>query len=228
MTINHVAIILDGNRRYAKQHHLPLFKGHEKGAENVQNLLKWAKELGIKELTLYSFSMQNFNRSREEIKYLFMLFEKYFTKLLNSIKKGTDKLLRLIRFNFIGRTFLFPKRIQELMRKLIEKTKNHSGLKVNFAFGYGGREELIDAVKNIIKKGIKKIDETAIRSNLYLKSEPDIIIRTGGEQRTSNFLPWQGVYSELFFLKKTWPEFSKADLKRIITEFASRERRFGV
>jgi len=110
---------------------------------------------------------------------------------------------------------------------LISKTRKNNGLKVNFAFGYGGREEIVDAVRRIVKKGIKKINEKTISENLYLNSEPEIVIRTGGEQRTSNFLPWQSTYSEWFFLKKMWPAFTKNDLKRIIAEYNARERRFG-
>lgn len=228
MPVNHIAIILDANRRYARKHHLPLYKGHEKGAENVKNLLKWADELGIKELTLYAFSMQNFSRAKEEVGYLFRLAEKFFKKILKSIREGTDKLLRMIRFNFIGRIHLFPKRIQMLIKTLVEKTRFNKGLKVNFAFGYGGREEIVDAVRKIVKKNIKKIDEKTISEHLYLNSEPEIIIRTGGAQRTSNFLPWQGIYSEYMFLKVTWPEFTKRHLINCIKEYNSRERRFGV
>jgi undecaprenyl diphosphate synthase len=132
----------------------------------------------------------------------------------------------VIKFNFIGRIRLFPKRIQALIRTLITKTKKNPGLKVNFAFGYGGREEIVDAVRRIVKKGIK-INEKTISENLYLSSEPEIVIRTGGEQRTSNFLPWQSTYSEWFFLKKLWPQFTKNDLRRIISEYNVRERRFG-
>ncbi len=224
----HVGIILDGNRRFARKHGLPLYKGHEKGAENVKNLLGWAKELDISELTLYSFSMQNFKRAKEEVGYLFKLAERFFMKILNAVKKGTDKILQFVRFNFIGRIHLFPKRIQALIKKLIDKTKGNTGVKVNFAFGYGGREEIVDAVRKIVKKGIKKIDENAISENLYLNSEPEVIIRTGGEQRTSNFLLWQSIYSEWFFPRKLWPEFTKSDLKKIMAEYVSRERRFGV
>jgi undecaprenyl diphosphate synthase len=224
----HVGIILDGNRRYARAHNMPLYKGHEKGAETISKLFKWAKELGIDELTLYSFSMQNFSRKKEEVSYLFKLFEKFFSKFLKLLKEGKNKLVKLIRLNFIGRLRLFPKRIQRLIKLLIDKTKDNKELKVNFAFGYGGREEIVDAVNKIIKKGAKKVDEKIISENLYLSSEPDIIVRTGGEQRTSNFLPWQGIYAEWFFLKKTWPEFNKLDLKKVLSQFNSRERRFGV
>lgn len=228
MTVNHVAIILDGNRRYAKKHHLPLLKGHEKGAEVAKNLLKWSSELGIKEVTLHTFSTQNFNRAQEEVGYLFKLAEGFFGNLIKASIEKNEELFNSMKFTFIGRLTLFPKKIQDLANDLMEKTKNNPGLKVNIAFGYGGREEITDAVNKIIKKGIKQVDENIISDNLYLKSEPDLIIRTSGEHRTSGFLPWQGAYSEWFFLKKTWPEFNKTDLQRILAEFASRERRFGV
>lgn len=223
MAVNHVAIILDGNRRYAKKHNLPLYRGHEFGAKNVEKLFGWAEELSIKELTLYSFSMQNFNRTKEEFNYLMKVFEIFCKKAVAKLKKNPK-----VQFHFIGRLNLFTRKIQILARELERKSRNNKLLKVNFAFGYGGREEIVDAVKKIVKKGIKKIDEKVISDNLYLKSEPEVIIRTGGDQRTSNFLPWQSIYSEWFFLDKTWPEFNKADLKRIVDDFTRRERRFGV
>ncbi|MEK6886930.1 MAG: polyprenyl diphosphate synthase [Nanoarchaeota archaeon] len=222
MPVNHVAIILDGNRRYAKKHNLPLYRGHEFGAQKVEKLFDWADELGIKELTLYSFSMQNFKRTKGEFNYLMKLFEIFFKKAIDKLKQNPK-----VQFNFIGRMNLFPKKIQTLAKELERKSKNNKTLKVNFAFGYGGREEIVDAVKQIVKKKIKNINEKIISDNLYLSSEPEIIIRTGGDQRTSNFLPWQSIYSEWFFLSKTWPDFKKLDLKKIVNQFNSRERRFG-
>lgn len=224
--VKHVAIILDGNRRYAKSRNLPVYKGHYAGAQRVENLMKWASELGVKELTLYSFSMQNFKRPKEQVSDLMKLFEIFFKKVLKVLKEGKDRLIKMIRFNFIGRVHLFPAHIKKLMKDLISKTKKNNGLKVNFAFGYGGREEIVDAVKKIIKKGVK-VNEKTISENLYLNSEPEIVIRTGGEQRTSNFLPWQSTYSEWFFMKKMWPAFNRNDLKRIINQYNIRERRFG-
>ncbi len=224
MVVNHIAIVMDGNRRFARKHSLPLYKGHQRGAENVEKLLDWAKELGVKELTLYSFSMQNFNRMGEEFRYLMKLFEKFFKKVLQKLRETHEN----VQFNFIGRLAKFPKHVQQLAKELVSKTRDNDGLKVNFAFGYGGREEITDAVKRIVKNKIKQIDENTISENLYLNSEPEIIIRTGGEQRTSNFLPWQGIYAEWFFLKKFWPEFTKNDLKKVLLEFSERERRFGV
>ncbi len=223
MDVNHVAIILDGNRRFAKRHHLPFYIGHRKGAENVESLLDWAKELKINELTLYSFSMQNFKRARKEFKYLMNLFEVFFKKVMKRLEKEKN-----VQFTFIGRLTLFPKKVQELAKQLMMQSRNNKPFKVNFAFGYGGREEIVDAVNKILKKKIKKVSEKTISDNLYLNSDPEIIIRTGGDQRTSNFLPWQSIYSEWFFVRKMWPEFTKLDLKRIISQFHSRERRFGI
>ena len=221
--VNHIAVILDGNRRYAKKHNLSLYKGHEKGAENVEKLMDWARELGVKELTLYSFSMQNFNRTKSEFNYLMSLFEIFFKKALARLRKTHEN----VRFNFIGRLVKFPSKIQKLANDLMIKTKKNKELVVNFAFGYGGREEIIDAVKRIVKKKLD-VSEKSISDNLYLKSEPEIIIRPGGEKRTSNFLIWQSTYSEWFFINKFWPEFTKNDLKRIICEYGKRERRYGV
>lgn len=220
--VKHIAIIMDGNRRYAKKHGLPLLKGHEKGAEIVEKLFDWAEELNVKELTLYSFSIQNFKRTKAEFGYLMKLFEIFFRKAMNKLKKNPK-----VQFHFIGRMNLFPRKIQILAKELEQKSRNNKKLKINIAFGYGGREEIIDAVKKIIKKGIKNINEKTIADNLYMSSEPEIMIRTGGEQRTSNFLPWQSIYSEWFFPKKLWPEFTKKDLKEILAEFKTRERRFG-
>jgi len=203
-------------------------EGHRLGAVKAKKLVEeWAPELGIKELTLYSFSMQNFGRSKVEINFLFRLFVDVFTK------EATNLTNKDIKVKFIGRLHLFPKRIQNLAREVMEKTKNNLKLTVNFAFGYGSREEIIDGIKKLahdIKQGKlhpDKIDENLFSSYLYLNSDPEIVIRTGGAMRTSNFLLWQSNYSEWFFLQKTWPEFEKEDLMAVLQEFQQRERRFG-
>lgn len=225
----HIGIILDGNRRYAKKHLSNILLGHEKGAENVKKLLEWLKDIKkVKELTLYTFSMQNFNREPKEVKYLFNLFKRFFKNL--DTKKITEEGLRI---NFIGRINLFPKDLKDIMTDLMEKTKDNKNQVINFAMAYGGREEIIDAIKKLgkeIKEGNinpDNLDGEQFSHFLYINSEPDLIIRTGGAHRTSNFLPWQGVYSEWFFLDKTWPEFEKEDLIKVIEEFSTRERRFG-
>ena len=220
----HIAIILDGNRRYARKLGLNPWKGHEFGLRKLEELFKWCIELGIKELTLYTFSTENFRRAKNEINYLFGLFWKEFSKMKEN--KGIFKYK--IKVNVIGRMHMFPKKMQKAMKDAMQKTKNNKELIVNFALAYGGRQEIVDAVNRVLKsKKITKIDENSITQNLYLKNEPDIVIRPGGEIRTSNFLTWQSVYSEWFFIDKLWPEFTKNDLKKVIEEFNQRERRFG-
>ena len=219
----HIAIILDGNRRYAKKLGMQPWKGHEFGLRKLEELFKWCIDLGIKELTLYCFSTENFKRAKNEINYLFKLFWKEFKKMQGSKTIYKDK----IKVNVIGRMDMFPQKMQNAMKDAMQKSKKNKELVVNFALAYGGRQEIVDAVRKIIKSNIKTIDENTITQNLYLKNEPDIVIRPGGEIRTSNFLTWQSVYSEWFFTDKLWPEFTKNDLKNIIEEFKKRERRFG-
>lgn len=224
----HIAIILDGNRRYGEKLGNRL-KGHIHGLKKIEELLKWCRDLGIKELTLYTFSTENFNRSEKEVSYIMNLFRKYIKRLKNDKSLQKNKL----KVNFIGRLGMFPQDIQKEMKEVMEKTEGNDGFKVNFAMAYGGRSEIIDAIKKIIKKvknneiNIDDVDENTLSENLYLKNEPDIVIRPGGEKRISNFLIWQSYYSEWFFLDKLWPEFTKEDLVKIIDEFKGRERRFG-
>lgn len=224
-----IAIVLDGNRRYAKKLGLQPWKGHEFGLRKLEKLFDWCQELGIKELTLYSFSTENFIRAKREINYIFSLFRQEFGKMKQ--KNGIFK--NKIKVNVIGRLNMFPADIRKSMLEVVEKTKNHNSFIVNFAMAYGGRQEITDAVKKIaenVKKGkimVEDINEKLISNNLYLKSEPDLVIRTGGEKRISNFLLWQSSYSEFFFIDKLWPEFTKQDLIKCIWEFNKRERRFG-
>lgn len=227
--VNHVGIILDGNRRFSTRLMKEPWKGHEYGAKKVGKLLEWAHELGVKELTLYAFSMQNFNRPKREFDYLMKLFLDFFNDEEN--KKNVHK--NKVGVRFVGRIELFPQEVYESMMNLMEETKEYTEHIVNFAMAYGGREEIIDAIKKLgrdIESG--KIDSASINEKtfapfLYMDSEPDLIIRTGGDRRTSNFLAWQSVYSEWFFLEKFWPEFEKEDLVAVIAEFGVRERRFG-
>jgi len=223
--INHVAIILDGNRRYAKKLMLEPWKGHDFGADKVERLLEWCEEFKIKELTLYTFSMQNFNRPKEEVDYLMGVVKRMAKKFMQDpriIEKG-------VQINIVGRYSLFPQDVIEVCEQVMDKTKNNSNYILNLAFGYGGREEIIDAVKSIVAEhpSQEEITEEYFANHLYMKSEPDLVIRTGGAMRTSNFLPWQTIYSEWFFLDKTWPEMEKVDFKAILDEFQERERRFG-
>ena len=205
------------------------WKGHEWGAKKVESLLDWVKDFDVKEITLYAFSMQNFNRPKKEFNYLMDLMRKEFKSVLEDKRVYNNK----IRINFIGRTHLLPEDIQDQINAIMDKTRAHNGFILNFAIAYGGREEVIDAVMRIgkeIKNGklnVEAINEDIFKDYLYTSDEPDLIIRTGGDHRTSNFLIWQSNYSEWFFLEKTWPEFEKEDLAMVIEQFQKRERRFG-
>ena len=226
---SHIAIILDGNRRWARKKKMQPWKGHEEGLRKVQGLIEWAQELGIRELTLYSFSTENFNRERKEIDFLMDIFFRAFEKLT----KSTDLKKKDVRVRAVGRLWMFPPKVQKAMQKAMDLTKECRGLTVNFALAYGGRQEIVDAVKHIaegVKYGNinpKDITEEVITKSLYVQSEPQIIIRPGGEKRVSNFLIWQGIYSEWFFLDKLWPQFTKNDLKKVIAQYKERQRRFG-
>lgn len=225
----HIGIIMDGNRRFARRLMLEPWKGHEWGKKKVEQLVDWCSELDIKELTLYAFSMQNFNRPKAEFDQLMEIFKQAALELLEDERLEKKD----IRVRFLGRIHLFPEEVYKLMEQVMKRTEKHNTYTINFCMAYGGREEIIDAIKAIqkdIEQGIKTIedvDEENFNKYLYLKSQPEIIIRTGGERRTSNFLPWQGIYAEWFFLEKKWPEFDKDDLIKVIDEYMSRERRFG-
>ena len=225
----HVAIILDGNRRYGKKIGLSPWQGHEFGAKNIEQLISWCIELGIKELTLYSFSLDNFKRPSIEKNALFGLFKENIKKL-----QKDERISKYgIRVSFIGRLGKFPKALQDEMLKVMRQTDRNNGFKLNFAMAYSSKAEIADSIKKIaIKLKNKKIkmdeiNEKTVNDNLYLSSSPDILIRPGGEKRLSDFLLWQSAYSELFFLDKLWPEFTKKDLIKVIEEFKRRERRFG-
>lgn len=226
---NHIGLVLDGNRRFAKRLMLKPWKGHEWGAQKVEKLVEWCEELNIKELTLYVFSLKNFNRPKKEFIYLMDLFTDFFSKpeLIERIHKNK------IRINFIGRLNLLPENLQKLMKNLADSTSNYKGYTMNFAMAYDGRAEVIDATKKIaeqVKEGklnLDQITEEVFSKNVYLESKPDLIIRTSGEKRTSGFLLWQGDYAEWYFLDKFWPEFEKEDLIKAINDFKNRERRFG-
>ncbi len=232
--VKHIGIIMDGNRRFSRKLMAKPWKGHEWGARKIEDVLKWCREYNIKELTLYAFSVQNFNRPKEEFNYLMDLFRREFDRLISE-SDDADKQIRKyrIRVNVIGRLWMFPEDIQERMKLIMEKTKENKKYILNFAMAYGGREEVVDAAKKIalaVKQGkldIDQINEETFSRNLYFNDEPDLIIRTGGEKRTSNFLIWQSYYSEWFFVDKMWPEFSKKDFVMAIEDFKKRERRFG-
>jgi len=225
----HIGIILDGNRRFAKRLMLEPWKGHELGFEKLKNLFQWCKELDIREMTLYCFSMQNFNRPKKEFDFLMDIFE----KAGNEAAVNEDVHKNKIRVKTIGRTHLFPEKVQKALKKVEDSTQNYSDYKINLALAYGGREEIVDAVKklgrDIEDRKIKpeELNQETFSKFLYMDSNPDLIIRTGGDHRTSNFLAWQSTYSEWFFLEKFWPEFEKQDLIQVIEDYKNRERRFG-
>jgi len=229
----HIGIILDGNRRFAKRLMLRPWKGHEWGAEKVKELLRWCKGTGVKYLTLYSLSAQNiFSRPKREMDFLLKIFEKEFSEIA---KKSHEAHKNKVRVKVIGRTNILPKSLQDAIAKAEKSTKNYKDYFLNLAVAYGGQEEITDAIIGIAKKvsagAIKpeQINEELISRSLYTDGTPypDMIIRTGGEKRLSNFLLWQSAYSELFFVDKLWPEFTKEDFLKTIEEFKQRQRRFG-
>ena len=225
----HVGIILDGNRRFAKRLMLKPWKGHEWGAKKVEKLFDWCVELDVKELTLFAFSLENFDRPKREFDFLMDTCKKEFTNLLKDKRIDKNK----IQVNFVGRINMFPKDVYELMKENMERTKNYDQYRINFAMAYGGKAEIVDATKKIseqVKKGelnVEDINEEIFSNELYNPSEPDLIIRTS-ESRLSGFLTYQGSYAEVIFLpNKLWPEFEKEDFVSCIEEYKSRKRRFG-
>ncbi|MFH1641884.1 MAG: polyprenyl diphosphate synthase [Nanoarchaeota archaeon] len=226
MKLKHIAIILDGNRRWAKKKKLPAFEGHRRGFDKIKDLLAWCIELNIKQITLYCFSTENFGRKKKEINSLFSLFRKHFITFSKNEIIEKNK----VRINIIGRISMFPKDMQKMMIDVMEKTKKNKKFQINLALGYGGRAEIIDSVKDILKDkkiNINNLSEKLISNHLYLADEPDVLIRPGGEKRLSNFLTWQSVYTELFFLDKFWPDFTKKDLRSCINDYKKRQRRLG-
>jgi tritrans,polycis-undecaprenyl-diphosphate synthase [geranylgeranyl-diphosphate specific] len=221
-TLKHIGIILDGNRRFAKKLMLEPWRGHELGAEKIEKIFDWCKEFGISEMTLYCFSIENFNRPWKEFDYLMALFKKEFEKIKDDKRLSENS----IKIRFIGKRELFDLGLQRAMAELEQKTEDNSEFKINFAMAYGGRQEIIEAVKKLVKSK-EEVSEENLKKNLWLADEPDLIIRTGGEKRTSNFLPWQSTYSEWVFLDKMWPEFTREDLITCMNEYSERERRFG-
>lgn len=226
---HHIGFILDGNRRFAKLRGLKPWRGHEVGLKTVHNLLDWSYEFGVKELTLYTFSMQNFYRSKQEVSKLMELLEKEFDRMIKDPRVHDRK----VRVRVIGQKELLPESVQASIARIEDATRDYDGFTLNFCIAYGGKEEIFEAVKKLVKKVAEKVIDVkdvtleSFESQLLLQSEPDLIIRTGGEHRTSNFLSWQSGYSEWFFVKKLLPEFEKEDFNKVIKEFSSRDRRFG-
>lgn len=225
----HIAIIMDGNRRWARENNLEIKEGHKKGAENLERLAKYCNNIGIKYLTVYAFSTENWKRSKEEVGALMILLQNY----LNDFSKRADT--ENIKIKVLGDISVLSKGLQNSINKAIERTKENTGLTLNIAFNYGGRAEITCAVKQIAKEiksnniRIDDINEELISNYLYTKGQPDpdLLIRTSGELRTSNFLPWQLAYTEFYFDNKYWPEFSEEDLLKAIENYEVRNRKFG-
>jgi len=220
---SHIAIIMDGNGRWGLKKYNDRNKGHYYGLQNINKVIKNCIKLHIKYLTLYTFSTENWNRPKKEIEYLFFLFKFFYQKNFNKINKNN------IRIKFIGDLNNIPADLKVIIKKIQEKTKNNNRITVVFAFNYGAKSELINAFKKIHKNKNNKISEELISNNLYTKNmpDPDILVRTGGEKRLSNFLLWQLSYAELFFIEKSWPDFNFLDLKKIVNKFSGIKRRFG-
>lgn len=230
---NHIAIILDGNRRWAKRNLIMKIDGHFRGADAVEKLLDWCEELNIKIITLYVLSSENLNRKDDELSYLYELINERLHKLYNDPRIHKNRM----KVKAIGSIELLPDFLKEILVKLEEATKEYDNHYLNIAIAYGGQNELVDAIKKIgykIKDGsldVDKIDKDVIESSLYTshlpQSSPDMILRTSGEKRLSGFLLWQSAYSELVFMDVYWPEFRKIDLMRAIRTFQKRGRRLG-
>lgn len=219
----HVAFIMDGNGRWAQRRGLERIEGHKKGAEIADSASHWCADLGIGYVTLYAFSTENWRRPRQEIDFLFQLTLIYISSKLGSmLEEG-------VRMRFIGRLNELPQKLNEFTKEIEKKTSLCRKLNVIVALNYGGRAEIVDSVNRVIESGKDRVSEEDIEENLYLPDvpEPDLIIRTSGEKRISNFLTWQSVYSELFFTRTLWPDFEKEEFERILDEYSKRKRRFG-
>lgn len=224
--IQHVAFIMDGNRRWAKEKNLPTLIGHDKGQRRIEKIVERAQKLEIPYVTFYAFSTENWERNPEEIDYLMKLFRKVFkSKLFKKLLKNGGKI------NVLGDISAFPQDIQDDIAKLVEESKDNNKIQINIALNYGGREEIIQAVRQIVSDNVEKKDITAdlLSQYLYTKNQPDpdLIIRTGGAQRLSGYLPWQSIYSELYFTDTYWPDFDDNAFSKAIEEYERRERRFG-
>ncbi len=225
----HIAIIMDGNRRWAKQRGLEASLGHKEGAENLKRIAKFANSIGIKYMTVYAFSTENWKRTEKEVSAIMKLLKFYLKDFLTSANNNN------IKINVIGTDFKLNDEIKEEILKVEEKTLKDTGMTLNIAFNYGGRDEIVNATKKIAEKvkenemSIEEITEKTIADNIYTagQPDPDLVIRTSGEQRISNFLLWQIAYSEFVFSNKYWPEFSNEDLLETIKEYQHRTRKFG-
>ena len=225
----HIAIIMDGNRRWAKQRGKNASFGHKEGAKTLEKIVRYANKIGLRYITVYAFSTENWKRAEDEVSALMMLLQNY----LDDYSKRADT--ENIRVKILGDITVLSSGMQKSILRCMERTKDNTGVTFNIALNYGGRDEIIKAVKKIaedVKEGkvnIGDIDEDMISNNLYTEGmpDPDLLIRTSGELRLSNFLPWQVVYSEFLFVDKNWPDFNEEDLNNAIIEYQKRTRKFG-
>lgn len=230
-TPNHIGIIMDGNRRFAKNLDAAREAGHAIGAEKLEKVLDWAKEIGIRYGTVYAFSKENMNRSEEEVEELMDLFEQKFRQIAKDPRIHENE----IRVRAIGNKDELPNRVKDAIEKAENATKNYDKFVLSIGVNYGGRKELVEATRKLCEKVDKgklepnDIDEEMLDKNLYMSDlpDPDLIIRTSGEERLSGFLLWRSAYSELYFCETNWPAFTKLDLLQAVSEYQNRERRFG-
>ena len=221
----HIAFVMDGNRRWAKQRHLPAIAGHRAGVETIRRTVKAARERGVEYVTLYSFSTENWKRGDEEVGALMALLEE-------TIRRETRTLVEDgVRLRVIGRLHELSDRSQQAIAQAVAATDAGTNGTMTIAFNYGGRAEIVDAVRTIVRDGLppEQVDEAAIAARLYAADhpDPDLLIRTGGELRVSNFLLWEVAYAEMWATEVLWPDFSVDDLDRALASYAARERRFG-
>ena len=223
--LRHIAIIMDGNRRWAKEKFLPSAVGHQKGVESLKKTMRIFDEYGIKYLTVYAFSTENWKRKKEEVEFLMGLLAKTLSNELDEMHKEN------VKIKFLGDVEKLNSELIKIVRNAEEKTKNNTGVNLNIAFNYGARDEITNAVKAIIKSGInaEEITEETVSKYLYTRDipDPDLLIRTGGEKRISNYLLWQLAYSELYVTDTFWPDFDRNELDKAIKEYEHRNRRFG-
>ena len=221
----HVAIVPDGNGRWAELRGLPRLSGHHAGAENMRHMVEYLSEYPIKYVTLYGFSTENWSRPEDEVRGLFSLLEEFINQYVLEIHK------RSIKLRHIGRLNELPQGLQLAINRAVELTKNNTGMTLNVAFNYGGRVEILDAVRRLIAEGVshQNINERLFNNYLYTDGLPDVdlLIRTGDELRLSNFLIWQTAYSEYYFTEVLWPDFGKKEIEKALLSYSQRQRRFG-
>lgn len=223
--LQHIAVIMDGNRRWAREKNLPTAVGHKKGVEALKATLRACNDFGIKYLTAYAFSTENWNRKQEEVDFLMELVALTLTNELDEMHREN------VQIRFIGDLSRFSEKLQKILANSVERTKNNTGVILQIALNYGSRAEIVNAVKNIVAQEVKpeEVTENLISQNLYTAGvpDPDLLIRTGGEKRISNYLLWQIAYSEIIVIDEFWPDFDKNLLGKCLEEFGKRHRRYG-